>query len=178
MDFLISAKLMMAKPIDPYKYSGVWYEVASHKAGFYGLGQYDCMDTRGVYEYNPDRDEIDVQTQCRHLNKKISGIKGIVRCPGPGDKTLSPTTCMLRFPSAPFVPHAIYRVLDTDYESYALVEGSNDKSFVQVYSRYSRPGMKFIEAQKEKLKAWGYDPDDIHVTPVTLASSENFLHDN
>jgi len=155
---------MMTKPIDPYKYSGVWYEVASHKAGFYGLGQNDCMDTRGVYEYDSERNEIDVHTQCRHLNKRVSGINGIVKCPSTG------RTCMLRFPIAPFVPHAIYRVLDTDYESYALVEGSNDKSFVQIYSRYSRPGMKFIEAQKEKLKAWGYNPDDIHITPVTFSS--------
>ena len=169
MDMLLSMKLMMTPSIDPFKYSGAWYEVASHKAGFYGIGQYDCMDTRGIYEYDPDRDEIDVQTQCRHVNRSVSGIRGIVRCPKTGN------TCELRFPTAPFVPHAIYRVLDTDYESYALVEGSNDKSFVQIYSRYPRPGMRFIEDKKKLLKAWGYDPDTIHVTPVTVVKDGTML---
>lgn len=75
MDMVI-ATLMNVTPFDPFKYSGAWYEVASHKAGFYGIGQYDCMDTRGIYEYDPDRDEIDVATQCRHLDGRISGIRG------------------------------------------------------------------------------------------------------
>ena len=26
--------------------------------------------------------------------------------------------------------------------------------------------------QKEKLQAWGYDPDDIHITPVSIESKE------
>ena len=68
MDLDLATFMSVTRPtFDPFKYSGAWYEVASHKAGFYGLGQYDCMDTRGVYEYNPDRDELDVATQCRHL---------------------------------------------------------------------------------------------------------------
>jgi lipocalin len=165
MDMLLGAKLVLTEPLDLFKYSGAWYEVASHKAGFFGLNQYDCMDTRGIYEYNPDKDEIDVQTQCRHINRRISGVKAIVKCP---QKKGFPVECSVRFPNAPFIPNAIYRILDTDYESYALIEGSNDKSFVQIYSRYSRPGLRFIEQQKERLKAWGYDPDDIHITPVTI----------
>jgi hypothetical protein len=28
--------------------------------------------------------------------------------------------------------------------------------------------MRFIEAKKELLKRWGYDPNDAHVTPVTV----------
>jgi uncharacterized protein YpuA (DUF1002 family) len=28
--------------------------------------------------------------------------------------------------------------------------------------------MRFIEAKKELLKRWGYDPDEVHVTGVTL----------
>ena len=173
--YLLLAAHMSAKnlPADfsPFKYSGAWYETMSIKKGFAGFGQADCMDTRGVYEYDPDRDELDVQTGCRHLDGHVSGIKGIVTCP----KTASSRgviACSLRFPSAPFVPPANYTVLETDYDSYAIVEsGLGPKSaapFVQVYSRYSRPGMRFIEAKRELLKRWGYDPDDVHVTGVTL----------
>jgi lipocalin len=162
---------------DPYKYSGAWYETMSIKKGFAGLGQLDCMDTRGLYEFDPDRDEIDVATQCRHLDGHISGIKGIVTCPrgAPGLRSKSGrglVSCSLRFPTAPFVPPAAYTVLETDYESYAVVEsGLGPKSnapFIQIYSRYSRPGLRFIEAKQELLRKWGYDPDDAHVTPVTV----------
>lgn len=161
MDLLLAARMMTLPNLDQFKYSGAWYEVASHKAGFYGIGQYDCMDTRGVYEYDPDKDQIDVQTQCRHMDGRVSGIRGLVTCPKTG------STCSLRFPTAPYVPPAMYRVLETDYSTYALVEGSTDKSFVQIYSRTPRPGNRFIEQKKELLRQWGYDPNMIHVTPVT-----------
>lgn len=170
MELALATLMTVGQPsFDPFKYSGAWYEVASHKAGFYGLGQYDCMDTRGIYEYDPDRDEIDVATQCRHLDGRVSGIRGVVKCPlSKTGKALA--DCSLRFPTAPYVPPATYRILETDYSTYALVEGASDHSFVQIYSRYPRPGMRFIEERKQLLRNWGYDPDMIHMTPVTLES--------
>ncbi len=171
MDALAALVIRMSPPsFDQFRYSGAWYEVASHKAGFYGLGQYDCMDTRGLYEYDPDRDQIDVATQCRHLDGRISGIKGLVRCPV-GKSPRGVASCTLRFPTAPYVPPATYRILETDYESYALVEGADDHSFVQIYSRYPRPGNRFIDEKTKLLEAWGYDPSQIHMTPVTLEGS-------
>lgn len=176
MDFVLGT-YMAIQPIrsdfEPYKYSGAWYETMSIKKGFAGLGQMDCMDTRGVYEYRSDEDELDVQTGCRHLDGHVSGIKGIVTCPkGSSPKGKGLITCSLRFPTAPFVPPANYTVLETDYDSYAVVEsGLGPKSpapFVQVYSRYARPGLRFIEAKRELLKKWGYDPDEARVTGVTL----------
>lgn len=165
---------------DPIQYSGAWYEVASHKAGFYGLGQYDCMDTRGLYEYDPERDEIDVRTQCRHLDGRISGIKGIVKCSlGPPPKNQRGLSdCTLRFPTAPYVPPTTYRVLETDYSTFALIEGGTGPKglspFVQIYSRYPRPGNRFIEDKKRILQEhWGYDAKDIHATPVTLESDQS-----
>jgi lipocalin len=166
MDMLLSVHM---STFDPFKYSGAWYEIASLKKGFYGL---DCMDTRGVYEYDPDRDELDVATQCRHLDGHISGIKGIVTCPK-SKSARGLAACSLRFPTASWIPPSAYTILETDYDSYAIVEsGLGPKSaapFVQVYSRYARPGLRFIEAKKEILQRWGYDPEDgVHITPVTL----------
>lgn len=170
MDILLAAHMTLA-PFDPFKYSGAWYEVASIKKGFYGLGQGDCMDTRGVYEYDPERDEIDVATQCKHLDGRISGIKGIVTCPR-SKSSRGIISCSLRFPTATWIPPSQYKILETDYDSYAIVEsGLGPKSaapFVQIYSRYSRPGLRFIDAKKEILRNWGYDPEDAHITPVTL----------
>lgn len=172
MDILLSAHMALS-PFDPNKYSGAWYEVASVKKGFAGLGQGDCMDTRGIYEYDPDRDELDVATQCKHLDGHISGIKGVVTCPR-SKSTRGLVSCSLRFPTASWIPPSAYTVLETDYDTYAVVEsglGPNSAApFVQIYSRYARPGMRFIEARTQLLRNWGYDPSQVHMTPVTLES--------
>ena len=151
---------------DPFKFSGAWYEVASHKVGFTPLSAYTCMDTRSLYEYNPDADEFDVGIQCRHLDRKVSGIKAVMRCP----PVKGSPVCSVRYPSAPYVQPSMFKILDTDYESYALVEGADDKSFVQIFSRYARPGNKFVEDKSRMLEAWGYDPKWLHLTPVTIES--------
>lgn len=149
-------------------FAGTWYEVLSIKQGFAGLGQGDCVDTKGVYEYVQSRDELDVVTSCRHFDGHKSGIKGIVTCPKVG------RTCSLRFPTAPFVPPSKYKVLETDYDTYAIVEsGLGPRSaapFVQVYSRKPHPGLKFINAKSDRLRQWGYDPTQAHMTPVTYRS--------
>jgi lipocalin len=155
--------------LDPFKFSGAWYEVGNHKVGYEPLSAMTCMDSRGIYEYNPETDEFDVQLGCRHMDRKVSAIKAVMRCPPLKDGNVS-AKCAVRYPSAPYVQPSYFRVLDTDYESYALVEGAEDKSFVQIFSRYARPGNRFIEAKAQLLRAWGYDPDWIHATPVTLES--------
>lgn len=165
MDMIIAAQVLL----DPFKFSGAWYEVASHKAGFTPISAFTCMDTRSVYEYDPDRDEFDVQLACRHLDKSVTGIKAVMRCPPAKGGSVS-ASCSVRYPSAPYVQPSMFKVLATDYESYALVEGAEDKSFVQIFSRYARPGNRFIEAKAELLRNWGYDPEWIHLTPVTLES--------
>ena len=155
--------------LDPFKFSGMWYEVASHKAGFTPLSAYTCMDTRSIYEFNPDQEVFDVQIACRHLDRKQSQIKAIMRCPPLKDGNASPN-CSVRYPTAPYVQPSMFRVLDTDYESWAFVEGADDKSFVQIFSRYARPGNRFVEAKAQLLRNWGYDPEWLHLTPITLES--------
>lgn len=43
-----------------------------------------------------------------------------------------------------------------DYTTYALVRGSADKSFIQIYSRTPNPGPEFIQVQKDTLAMLGY----------------------
>lgn len=162
MEFVLAMTVM-----DPFKFSGAWYEVASHKAGFPPLSAMTCMDSRAIYEYNPDTDEFDVQLGCRHMDRKVSSIKAVMRCPPAKNDAVS-TSCAVRYPTAPYVQPSRFKVLATDYESYALVEGAEDKSFVQIFSRYARPGNRFIEAKSELLRSLGYDPKWIHASPVTL----------
>ena len=165
MDLVLSARMLLAEPLDLFKYSGAWYEVASYKGGFTNL---ECLDTRDLYEYNPDTDKVDVRKACRKLNRSISQVRGEMTCPV---QKGFPVNCTLTFPDARYIPPVTYRILETDYESYALVEGSENKSYVQIFSRYPMPGLRFIEAKKQKLRDWGYDPDSLHITPVTVQTS-------
>ena len=159
-------------PLDLNRYSGTWFEVASLKEGFAGEGQKDCHCTAGLYAVNPDDDQkLTVKTFCVHGSPtgKISGIEGRVTCKGAKDVVVDMEEveqCKLNFPAIPFIPPEPYTVLETDYDSFALVEGAKDKSFVQIYSRTPNPGKKFIARQIAHLeKDYGYKKNAIRVTP-------------
>jgi len=155
--------------LDLSKYSGTWYEVASLKEGFAGEGQKDCHCTAGLYSL-VDESKLTVKTFCVHGSPtgKISGIEGAVSCQGVEGKAgiMEANSCNLRFPSIPFIPPEPYTVLETDYDTYALVEGARDKSFVQIYSRTPNPGKAFINKQINHLEAdYGYKKKAIKPTP-------------
>eukprot|EP00210_Caulerpa_lentillifera_P001344 g1293.t1 len=165
------------------RYLGRWYEVASLKQGFAGEGQQDCHCTQGVYvpRTGPNGEiKLEVNTFCFHGGStgRLSGIRGDVTCANPRDLYLLPEyktelereemvkeKCVLRFPQIPFIPPETYDVIRTDYENYAIVQGSADKSFVQIYSRTPNPGKAFIEKQKKLLAKFGYPIDKIKDTP-------------
>lgn len=139
--------------INPANYSGVWYEVASHKVGFNSTGQEDCRNTKGVYTYDSTNDMILVDTTCTHSSGRKSGIKGVVK------------SNHLIFPSIPFIPSQTYEVLDTDYNNYAIVSGSYDDSFIQVYSREAHLSGRKLHNYKNKVKRFGIDPNILKDTP-------------
>ena len=73
--------------------------------------------------------------------------------------------CFLSFPSIPFVPPQPYDVIATDYTSFALVQGSKDRSFIQVYSREPNPPPNFYKDKMETLTQLGWDISQIKPTP-------------
>eukprot|EP00472_Partenskyella_glossopodia_P004876 CAMPEP_0197530092 /NCGR_PEP_ID=MMETSP1318-20131121/30612_1 /TAXON_ID=552666 /ORGANISM="Partenskyella glossopodia, Strain RCC365" /LENGTH=333 /DNA_ID=CAMNT_0043085777 /DNA_START=183 /DNA_END=1185 /DNA_ORIENTATION=+ len=176
---VVSAKefdMMAGKTaFDSKKYLGTWYEVASMKKGFAGAGQEDCHCTQGMYAMDKKRNRILVNTFCAHGNPdgRVSGIMGVVKCMGmsemPGEQGMMRETflesCKLRFPAVPFIPAEPYDIIATDYKTYAIVQGSKDKSFVQIYSRKPKPGRTFIQNAKNKLKSRGFDVEGINDTP-------------
>lgn len=168
---------MTAKNFDPVRYSGRWFEVASLKRGFAGQGQEDCHCTQGVYSFDPESASIEVDTFCVHGGPDgyITGIRGKVQCLTEEDKEKAETDlemqemikgkCFLRFPTLPFIPKEPYDVIATDYDTFALVSGAKDKSFIQIYSREPNPGADFINKYKSYLADFGYDPNKIKDTP-------------
>eukprot|EP00246_Nothoceros_aenigmaticus_P002989 TRINITY_DN13916_c0_g1_i1.p1 TRINITY_DN13916_c0_g1~~TRINITY_DN13916_c0_g1_i1.p1 ORF type:complete len:239 (-),score=19.80 TRINITY_DN13916_c0_g1_i1:156-839(-) len=161
----------------PERYVGRWYEVASLKRGFAGQGQEDCHCTQGVYTFDADKNSIEVDTFCFHGSPKgyMTGIRGKVQCVaddqlGKVETELESVQmikgkCFLRFPTLPFIPKEPYDVLATDYDTYALVSGARDTSFVQVYSRTPDPGPQFIEKYRNYLANLGYNKAGIRDTP-------------
>eukprot|EP00468_Gymnochlora_sp_CCMP2014_P006628 CAMPEP_0167756720 /NCGR_PEP_ID=MMETSP0110_2-20121227/9539_1 /TAXON_ID=629695 /ORGANISM="Gymnochlora sp., Strain CCMP2014" /LENGTH=242 /DNA_ID=CAMNT_0007642855 /DNA_START=317 /DNA_END=1045 /DNA_ORIENTATION=+ len=157
------------------KYLGTWYEVASMKQGFAGVGQEDCHCTQGMYQLDAKKNRIVVNTFCAHgaPDGPISGIQGVVKCfddsqlPNESNmmREVFVKECKLRFPAIPFVPAEPYDIIATDYSTYAIVQGSKDKSFVQIYSRKPKPGEYFIEQKKRMLKDRGFDVFGITDTP-------------
>ncbi|CAN6452238.1 unnamed protein product [Victoria cruziana] len=168
---------MTAKDFNPIRYSGRWFEVASLKRGFAGQGQEDCHCTQGVYSFDPKVPAIQVDTFCVHGGPDgyITGIRGRVQCLSEADLVKNETDlekqemikekCYLRFPTLPFIPKEPYDVIATDYDTFSLVSGAKDRSFIQIYSRTPNPGPEFIEKYKTYLATFGYDPAKIKDTP-------------
>ena len=71
----------------------------------------------------------------------------------------------MSFTSIPFVPPQPYDVIATDYTSFALVQGSKDRSFIQVYSREPNPPPNFYKDKMETLTQLGWDISQIKPTP-------------
>eukprot|EP00249_Psilotum_nudum_P000912 c13093_g1_i1 orf=216-1259(-) len=168
---------MTARNFNPARYAGRWYEVASLKSGFAGQGQEDCHCTQGVYTLDEPNKAIRVDTFCVHGSPTgyITGIRGKVTCVSNEVLARAETEterqemikekCYLKFPFLPFIPKEPYDVIDTDYDTFALVSGAKDKSFVQIYSRTPNPGAEFIEKYKAYLANIGYDAEKIKDTP-------------
>lgn len=101
---------------------------------------------QGVYTFDEKNKAIQVDTFCVHGSPDgyITGIRGVVKCVGNDEISMAETEeerqemisskCYLKFPFIPFIPKEPYDVIDTDYDTFALVSGAKDKSFVQVHT--------------------------------------------
>lgn len=102
------------------------------------------IELQGVYSVDMESSAIQVDTFCVHGGPDgyITGIRGRVQCLAEEDLEKSATDlekqemikekCYLRFPTLPFIPKEPYDVLATDYDTFALVSGAKDRSFIQV----------------------------------------------
>ena len=100
--------------------------------------------SQGVYKLNPKKRRLVADTFCVHGGPEgnVTGIRGNVTCLADSELAARETKlemeqmilekCTLKFPAVPIIPGLPYDVIQTDYTDYALVSGSNDRSFVQV----------------------------------------------
>ncbi|KAJ2940628.1 hypothetical protein O0L34_g14733 [Tuta absoluta] len=103
---------------DPKRFLGKWHEAERYFAIFEGAGK--CVTAE--YTENDNGGITVINKQLSILNGVQNGIKGEARQVGMPDEG----KLEVRFPSMPANFPAPFWIVDTDYDSYAVVWGCND----------------------------------------------------
>ena len=129
---------------DATKYTGVWFNAGRDKMSVFENG--NCEQAR--YSINADGTLRVYNSQYDNATDTLSTADGNAVCDGPH--------CQVKF--FWFSPNADYRVMDTDYENYALVYACNDiflgkVDLVWILTRSQNPEQKYIDQALATLKA-------------------------
>ena len=137
----------------PEKYQGRWYEIGKYPFYF----EQDCSSATADYIYRPDSKIIDVTNTCYDETGQPIKADHAVAWPNPEYKS-TPNSAFfrIRFDKYPQF-ESDYIVLDTDYNSYALV-GSINKTTYWVLSRTPQVSRSMLNLLIEKTEVYGYEP--------------------
>ena len=162
----------------PLLFSGFWYEVSSIKPNIVPYIQQHCRNTKTLFIYdnsNPSKSILHTQTACTDFDNTVkTTLEAEISCNNISPSKSS-TKCIISYPSQPFVPQIEYKILNTDYSTYAIVATNtyknkiNSSSIIQIYARVPYPGAKFLKTHKNTLyKLFNYNID-FYDTPQDLA---------
>jgi apolipoprotein D and lipocalin family protein len=142
---------------DATKYTGTWFNAAKDKNSPFENG--NCEQAR--YSINADGTLRVYNSMYDNATETISTADGKATCVGP--------QCSVSF--FWFSPPADYRVMDTDYENYALVYACNNVflakvDFVWILTREQHPKQEYIDQALATLKARvpEFTPDNLSWT--------------
>ena len=163
---------------NPLLFSGFWYEVSSIKPNITPYIQQHCRNTKTLFIYdnsNPSKSILHTQTACTDFDNTVkTTLEAEISCNNISPSKSS-TKCIISYPSQPFVPQIEYKILNTDYSTYAIVATNtyknkiNSSSIIQIYARVPYPGAKFLKTHKNTLyKLFNYNID-FYDTPQDLA---------
>jgi len=124
----------MTFPLNKFEFTGVWYEVASYKK--YMPMNKNCIIT---FLYNEKIDELYSITECSLNSRKIKIDQKLI---------CNDNRCKSYIVGLPEID---YTILDTDYESYAIIDSGNNNSFIQILSRKQYITLEEIKFYKQKL---------------------------
>lgn len=131
-------------PFDARRYLGVWYQVAAIPALF-SIG---CQRSKAEYALRSDG-IILVSNTCVNKSGKIRAAQGTAHLLGENVGLLEVSF------GIPFIGEANYRVLETDYEHYALV-GGKSKDYLWILSRNETLPQSIYYRLVERAKQLGY----------------------
>ncbi len=142
---------------DATKYTGTWFNAAKDKTSPFENG--NCEQAR--YSINADGTLRVFNTQYDNSTQEIAIADGVATCVGPH--------CGVKFYW--FSPSADYRVMDTDYENYALVYACNDVflgkvDYVWLLTRAQYPAQEYINKALDTLaqRVPEFTPDNLSWT--------------
>jgi len=168
-------KFSVIQNFDPQRYLGRWYEYSNYFAIFQLFG--DCVTA----------DYSDVssggQTKIKVINKSVSSIKGTPNSAvgsavlGEPSNPSRPGKLIVNFDSQPSFARSTttnYNIVDTDYNSYAIVYSCGEKvfgllksEFLWILTRERNPSPQVIEKAKSIIKANGIDTRRLKKTKQT-----------
>ena len=109
---------------NPLLFSGFWYEVSSIKPNITPYVQQHCRNTKTLFIYdnsNPSKSILHTQTACTDFDNTVkTTLEAEISCNNISPSKSS-TKCIISYPSQPFVPQSEYKILNTDYSTYAIV---------------------------------------------------------
>ena len=117
---------------NPLLFSGFWYEVSSIKPNVAPYIQQHCRNTKTLFIYdnsNPSKSILHTQTACTDFDNTVkTTLEAEITCnniSSSKSSMKSSTKCIISYPSQSFVPQIEYKILNTDYSTYAIVATKN-----------------------------------------------------
>ncbi|XP_033226260.1 apolipoprotein D-like [Belonocnema kinseyi] len=145
--------LKVVQNFDVEKYMGTWYEVGQ----YFVLAELGGKCTTAKYSQNADGTINVLNSQINYLTGKSMSIEGIAKLVGEsGEAKLS-----MSFPKLPSLVKGSVWILDTDYESYAVVFSCQDfKLFntkeARILTRERIPSEEVLQKAYKTFDASGF----------------------
>lgn len=142
------------RDFDVDAYLGLWYEIARKKFTF----EKDCEYAEAIYELDNQNNVIKINNRCLDNNHNIiRESNGQARIINHEDKSKLKVK-FLENDSG--YSEGDYWVFYTDYKKYSIV-GDPNRKYLWVLSRSSKIPKKDLPMLVEKIKLFGYDPDEV-----------------
>jgi len=144
----------LVSELDLGRYAGRWYEIAKSKLAWIAW-ESECGDVTADYTVNRCNG-LDVVNSCYNNGRLLRASEATGKVVYPE----YPGALHLVFKDSDAKPgHGWYFVVDTDYNSYAIV-GSPGKKFMWILGRTPKMSEAKIRMAIRKLQAAGYKPRD------------------
>lgn len=142
--------------LDPVKYQGKWYEIASIPASF----QKDCFsNTRAQYTYNEKNETIKVINSCDKENGKTKVANGVARVNPKYEHSSQLQVTFVKFLGLPIWAFGgDYWVLYLDEDYQVSLVGEPSRKYAWILSREKRLEKRILENLREVLVENGYNP--------------------
>ena len=148
--------------LDPVRYQGLWYEVASIPTSF----QKKCFrDVSALYTYDAEAGLLKVLNSCTRQNAKVSKASGLARVNPKLELDSQLQVTFVRLFGIPIWQFGgDYWVLSLDSEYQVSLVGGPDRDYAWILARTPSLSKSVLEGLKSVLLDNEYDPCSLVMT--------------